>query len=450
MPCLKKMPGIVDKSHILNICVDDFAIRKRFSYGTIMVDLDTHRIIDLLPSRETQAVQEWLKTYPNIRMVSRDGAMTYSSAASQAHPEAIQISDRFHLIKTLSEAVQKYIIREFPSRVEIPAGKEISEEMRALYDTSNRAQRIRFAHQKREEGFTINEISLLLHSSPTTITKYLKLRPDEVPEDKKIVREREHQQAIEKKQRDVDEARKLYESGITVEKIAVLLQHSKDTIKRYLNQNYNAVNGHYDNRRTGKLAPYEQTVIDLRCQGYTYQSIYDMITAKGYTGSLASLRMFMQKERKHAQTQGATGFGTVDFVQRKSLCQIIYKKLEEIPVFSQEQYEEIVKKYPVLGQLYAALKEFHEIMFSKKPERLGKWLEKMEKMEIPEISSFVEGTKKDIIAAENSITYEYNNGLAEGSVNKVKVIKRIMYGRNSFELLKAKVLLREKFYHQIN
>lgn len=87
---LKKMPGIVDKSHILNICVDDFAIRKRYSYGTIMVDLDTHRIIDLLPSRETQDVQEWLKTYPNIRIISRDGALTYSSAASHAHPEAIQ------------------------------------------------------------------------------------------------------------------------------------------------------------------------------------------------------------------------------------------------------------------------------------------------------------------------------------------------------------------------
>lgn len=142
----------MDKSHIVNVCVDDFAIRKRFSYGTIMVDLDTHRIIDLLPSRETQAVQEWLKTYPNIRIVSKDGALSYSSAASQTHPEAIQVSDRFHLIKTLSEVVQKYIIREFPSRVEIPAGKEISEEMRALYDTSNRARRIRFAHKKRAEG----------------------------------------------------------------------------------------------------------------------------------------------------------------------------------------------------------------------------------------------------------------------------------------------------------
>lgn len=450
MPCLKKMPEAVDKSQVLNICVDDFAIRKRFSYGTIMVDLDTHRIIDLLPSRETQAVQEWLKTYPNIRIISRDGALTYASAASQAHPKAIQVSDRFHLVKALSEAVQKYIIREFPSRVEIPAKKEMSEEMKALYDTSNRSQRIRFAHKKRAEGLTINEISFLLHSSPTTVTKYLKLPPDKLPEDKRIVREQEHQQAIEKKQRDVDEARKLYESGMTIEKIAVLLQHTKDTVKRYLNQDYNVVNGHYDHKRPGKLAPYEQTVIDLRCQGYTYQSIYDIITVKGYTGSLASLRMFMQKERKHAQTQSATGLQTIDFVPRKSLCQIIYKKLEDIPVFSQEQYEEVIKKYPDLGQLYAALKEFHKIMFSKKPEKLGQWLDNMGKMDIPEISSFVEGTKKDIIAVQNSIAYEYNNGLAEGSVNKIKVIKRIMYGRNSFELLKAKVLLREKLYHQIN
>ena len=444
------MPGIVDKSHILNICVDDFAIRKRYSYGTIMVDLDTHRTIDLLPSRETQDVQEWLKTYPNIRIISRDGALTYSSAASHAHPGVIQVSDRFHLIKTLSEAVQKYIVREFPSRVEIPAEREISEEMKALYDTSNRSQRIRFAHKKKAEGFTVSEISLLLHSSPTTVTKYLKIPLDKLPEDKKIVREREHQLAMERKQRDVDEARKLYESGMTVERIAVLLQHTKDTIKRYLNPDYNIVNGHYDHRRPGKLAPYEQTVIELRSQGHTYQAIFDIITAEGYRGSLASLRMFMQKERKHAQTQNAIISQTVDFVQRKSLCQIIYKKLEDIPVFSQEQYEAVIRKYPTLGQLYAALKEFHEIMFSKNPERLGQWLDGMAKMDIPEITSFVEGTKKDITAAQNGIAYDYNNGLAEGSVNKVKVIKRIMYGRNSFELLKAKVLLREEFYHQIN
>lgn len=101
-----------------------------------MVDLENHRIIDLIPSREVADVKRWLAIFPNIQVVSRDGASTYSSAATNAHPDAIQISDRFHLIKGLSEAINKYMIREFPARVEIPATEAISEEMKALYNTS--------------------------------------------------------------------------------------------------------------------------------------------------------------------------------------------------------------------------------------------------------------------------------------------------------------------------
>ena len=111
------MPSIVDKSSVKTVCVDDFALRKRFSYGTVMVDLESYRIIDLIPSRETADVRKWLATFPNVQVVSRDGASTYSSAATNAHPNAIQISDRFHLIKGLSEAINKYMIREFPARV---------------------------------------------------------------------------------------------------------------------------------------------------------------------------------------------------------------------------------------------------------------------------------------------------------------------------------------------
>ena len=75
------MPAIVDKSSITKVCVDDFALRKRFSYGTVMVDLESHRIIDLIPSRETTDVANWLATFPNIQVISRDGAAAYSSAA---------------------------------------------------------------------------------------------------------------------------------------------------------------------------------------------------------------------------------------------------------------------------------------------------------------------------------------------------------------------------------
>ena len=96
------------------------------------------------------------------------------------------------------------------------------------------------------------------------------------------------------------------------------------------------------------------------------------------------------------------------------------------------------------------MKEFHAAIFSKKPEKLDTWIESAKKHDVPELQSFVEGISKDLAAIKNGIIYPYNNGLAEESVNKIKVIKRIMYGRNSFELLKAKVLFHELFHGEFN
>ena len=134
-----------------------------------------------------------------------------------------------------------------------------------------------------------------------------------------------------------------------------------------------------------------------------------------------------------------------DFIQRKSFCQLIYKKLENVTTLTAGQYEQALKTYPLLSVLYSLMKEFHTAIFSKKPEKLDTWIESARKHDIPELQSFVEGILKDSTAIKNEIIYPYNNGLAEGSVNKIKVIKRIMYGRNSFDLLKAKVLFHELF-----
>lgn len=129
------------KNSSIKVCVDDYAFRKRYTFGTVMVDLDTHRIIDIIDSRETKQVEEWLKAYPNLKVVSRDGAQTYASAVRNAHPNAIQISDCFHLIKNLSDAVEKYLYRLFPSRLVIPAATG-NPEMKALYDTRNPSERL--------------------------------------------------------------------------------------------------------------------------------------------------------------------------------------------------------------------------------------------------------------------------------------------------------------------
>lgn len=94
----------------------------------------------------------------------------------------------------------------------------------------------------------------------------------------------------------------------------------------------------------------------------------------------------------------------------------------------------------MIGTVHDIVKSFKNTLFSKHPEELEKWMEDTEKAGIEQINSFVNGIRRDMDAVKKAVELDYNNGLAEGSVNKLKVVKRIMYGRNSFEPLKSKLL----------
>ena len=85
------------------------------------------------------------------------------------------------------------------------------------------------------------------------------------------------------------------------------------------------------------------------------------------------------------------------------------------------------------------------IVFSHKPNETDNWISDAKLLGIPELNTYLGGLTNDIPAVKNAISYAYNNGFAEGSVNKIKLAKRIMYGRNSFALLRAKLLLNEHF-----
>lgn len=197
------------------------------------------------------------------------------------------------------------------------------------------------------------------------------------------------------------------------------------------------------------MAPYEQTVIEMRSNGITYDKIHEHIYKNGYTGTVASLRMFMQKERTHLKSVSKNENEPVEYIPRKFFCQLIYRKLECVKGLTLKQYEAAIKRYPVLGKIYSLLREFHRIIFSHQSKELDSWITKAKQLEIDEVDTYINGLKHDITAVKNGIDFKYNNGLAEGSVNKIKLIKRIMYGRNSFLLLKAKLLLNE-YYYQIN
>jgi transposase len=92
--------------------VDDFAFRKGQRYGTILVDLERHRVIDLLPDREAATLAAWLKAHPGVEVVSRDRSPSYASAISEGAPGAVQVADRFHLLMNVREALEKVMMRQ--------------------------------------------------------------------------------------------------------------------------------------------------------------------------------------------------------------------------------------------------------------------------------------------------------------------------------------------------
>lgn len=124
----------------------------------------------------------------------------------------------------------------------------------------------------------------------------------------------------------------------------------------------------------------------------------------------------MLEQEEHEKTHS-------EFIHRKSLCQLIDKRLESVTTISSKQYEQVLKTYPQLSELYALVKDFLMLIFSKNTDKLEQWMKSAQKFGIPELQTFLEGISKDIQAVKNGITYSYNNVLAEGSVNKVKVIK---------------------------
>lgn len=84
-----------------------------------MIDIESRKIVDILESRDYKEVKEWLKTFPNIEIISRDGSITYNKAIKDAHPKSNQISDRFHILKNLTDYCEKYIKRILNKNIEV-------------------------------------------------------------------------------------------------------------------------------------------------------------------------------------------------------------------------------------------------------------------------------------------------------------------------------------------
>jgi transposase len=223
---------------------------------------------------------------------------------------------------------------------------------------------------------------------------------------------------------------------------------AKGTVRTYLSDTFVPVNGQYGKHREGKLAPYRDIVLKLKSEGLKYSQIHEAIRARGYTGGQAALRAFIARERRiRNEIKDQYGNAPVELIDKKNLISLLYKPIEKIKGITGEQLSAVIKEYPMAGEIFNIAEEFKNILMGNQPRKLHSWMEKVSALGLEEMNRFIKGIQGDIIAVENGIKYIYSNGIAEGSVNKLKVIKRIMYGRCSFDLLRKKMLKHEDFHH---
>jgi len=136
---------------ITSVCIDDFALKKRQRYGTVMVNVESRKIVGMIESREADDVAEWVRNFPNIRQVSRDGSRQYAAAITKAHPDAVQVSDRFHIVKNLNECARDVFNRLFPGRVTIPITPGTQEFRFEVLITST-SEKLRIVKKLRSDG----------------------------------------------------------------------------------------------------------------------------------------------------------------------------------------------------------------------------------------------------------------------------------------------------------
>lgn len=390
----------IDPTSITHLCIDDFAYRKGMTYGTIVINADTGKFLELVDSRDADPVSEALKKYTSVQTITRDRSNAFSKAIRSSLPESLQIADKFHLMKNASDHIDHQLRQSFREIKKEAQGSLEDDAMSAREGepTEMRKERFRRVHELRKKGLSIQEIERQLHSDKKTILYYLSL--EEAPGKKRWTKVDYygHMPTIKE-----GIANNLAGAAIYKKCVAEGLNVSEVCFRKWLTKTFPEYKTPQGSKKRGETVDNSQAVKSDRSLDMLYNKRLSIYVTKPDWG-----------------VNKKTGDCSDEHILMN----------------------EMISKSPTMLSLREVYVSFKNVLAGSSPDLLDEWISKYESSRFSYVNSFVRGIQFDIDAIKNAIRYpQYTNGITEGTNNKLKAIKRSMYGRAGRDLMTRKLAL---------
>jgi len=375
--------------------VDEWAYRKGQTYGTILVDLERRRVVDLLPDRSAESFAAWLEEHPGVEVITRDRSGIYAEGASRGAPKAVQVADRWHLVVNLTDAVERAL-----------AGRST---------LLGRAARVA-APAPAVEVVPVGPVA----AKPA--------RPTRAEQAKALSREYRLGR--------YNEVVALHGRGMSKRQIARTAGLSRQTVVRWLSAD------RFPERRerppaTSILAPHHAYLERRFAEGcHNAATLCQEIRTQGYAGGQTLVRDYVRRLRQNLPARSqARGF------QRPSVRKCAWWLVaggSELTGERRQYVEALADLCPEIRFMRLLAQEFRRMLREQDVHALGAWVEDARSSLL---RRFAHGIHADVAAVRAAIALPWSNGQVEGQVNRLKMLKRHMYGRAHFDLLRERVLL---------
>jgi transposase len=399
-PEVSAAPGILG--------VDDFALRKGHVYGTVLVDMETGDAVDLLPDREAATLEAWLKAHPGAEIICRDRAGNYAEGARDGAPDAIQVADRWHLWHNLAEYAEKTVAGHRGCLKDQPV----------TGDAGGGAPGTAGAPEQEPPG---------------------QAEDGQIPPDGLLDACGRERRLVTRTRERYAEIRGRLDAGESLSAISRVTGLDRKTVQRF------ARAGSADEllaratSRESKLDQFKPYLHRRWNEGVTdAAALHAELRGQGWAGSVRTVRRYLRPFR---QVPAAPDPAPA-VPKTRQITRWLLTRPDRLQADEQAQLAAIRARCPHIDALAGHVTAFAKMMTARTGSRdLEAWLAAVEADDQAGLRSLAAGIRNDQQAVTNGLTLPWSSGKVEGTVNKIKMIKRQMYGRAGFALLRKRVIL---------